>query len=423
MKQANMTGINTIKYVLVFFLLSGGGHCMLSAQTSEKKPPMEIIKRGKRPLGWHELEKIVKSSGASEKNISRTEIPSNIIESDCTCPVCGHKFKLQKLKHWDAKNGMDTDFCRHSVSISQYLLSLTMCCKCGYTEKTGSFPAEVDGNTKRFVRKNLTADTRTFIKKEVNLKLDMEFIELSQKTIPPLIKFQNAFDISQFKQKEPAHMARLCAEAAWAMRIEFCKAPFCNEINASLTRVGRLLDKQNYTPHDPYAAIDLLNAFLEKAKLNKSDRFLVYHLISANYDRIGDKAASTAYLKKCFETAGEVPFLQRLASQKKQIFAKESAFRIKAIENYTSALRKNAYTPSEIPPVLYLVAEMLRREAAFLKSYFWLKAVSKILAGKTSPLVRLCQTQLSRVSDVLEEKDMEKKPPQLLRKIVFEHGK
>ncbi len=418
-----MTDIKPSTYFLFFLLLSGCCICLLEAQTTEDKPPIEIIKKGKKPLGWHELEKIVKSSGASEKNISRKEIPSNIIDSDCTCPVCGHKFKQQKLKKWDSQNGIDTDFCRHSASVSQYLLSLTMCCKCGYTEKTELFSTAVKSNVKRFVQKNLTTATRTSIKKEVNLNLDMKFIELNQKTIPPLIKFQNAFNISQFKDQDTVHMARLSMEASWAMRIEYYKAPFCNEINSSLTRVGRLLDRQNYTPHDPYAAIELLKTVLDNAKLNKLDRFVVYHFISANYDRIGDRASTEAYLQKCVETAEKIPFLQNLAAKKKQTLAKESEFRRSAIKQYKASLEKEAYTSVEIPPVLYLIGEMLRREAAFQESYFWLKAASKIMTDKTSPLVRLCQNQLSKVTSVLDEKDLESKPPQLLRKIVFEYGK
>ena len=399
--------------------------CSHNGYTADPKPFSPISDnpgRSQKPLGWEQLEEIIKKSGASSSSISRKSPKSNIVEYNVSCPVCEHELKGQKLKHWDSENGVDTDFCRHSIGTSQYILTVITCCKCGYSARQQRFSRSATSGLEKFVKKNLTEKTRKHILREVNLKLKTEFIELSQKAIPPLLKYSNALSVAEFRKQNSLEIAKLCAEASWAMRIEFYRAPFSPLINRSLTRMSRILDNDNYSARDPENAVVFLKETLQRRRLSRTDLFLCNLFISSNYDRIGNLSMTKDYLDRAVTQAEGNKELTRIAEKKRLLLENEIRFREKAFSHYIQVLSSNGLSKKQLLPVMYLIGEMLRRNGQYQRAYFWLRGTEKILGSNESTIRILTTRQLGRVSERLTAEQKLKAPPSLLKTLVFEYG-
>ena len=166
---------------------------------------------------------------------------AEIVWKKTQCPVCQAQFLGAMPGNANSKNGLDRDFCAHSIGKACVQSNVWTCPDCGYAAQIGSFGLSWDGKpiseeTKAFVRKDvspvmfvrmckLSGIKEDFIKKgdAHNLRHFSEFIyrdDMQQDPITDWIKYDNAIKIYKQQKAPSTLMAQLYYEAACACRRE-----------------------------------------------------------------------------------------------------------------------------------------------------------------------------------------------------------
>ncbi len=157
------------------------------------------------------------------------------------CPVCQSKFLGAMPGNANNKNGLDRDFCQHSIGKACVHSSVWTCPDCGYAAVIGAFGLNwerkpIDEDTAAFVRKEVSPVMFSRmcklagIKEESIQKYDahgfkyfskyLQQDDLQQDQVPDWIKYDNAIKIYKHQKAPAALMAPLYMEAAHACRRE-----------------------------------------------------------------------------------------------------------------------------------------------------------------------------------------------------------
>ena len=186
---------------------------------------------------------------------------ARIVFRPAHCPVCNAKFTGSLRGNVNDKSGTDRDFCMHSLGKATIHSNVWACPSCGYSALIEKFDRmwndkPLSAEVSDLVRKNLSADMRTRLMKQVGVK-DSElkfpafkdvdkFAEyITQEQIKDWVKYDNAITVYKAEHAPHVLMARLYLEGAHACRRELNSeilVPFLHTvvqegISASIRRV------------------------------------------------------------------------------------------------------------------------------------------------------------------------------------------
>jgi tetratricopeptide (TPR) repeat protein len=158
-----------------------------------------------------------------------------------SCPVCGAKFQGPLPGNVNDKNGLDRDFCRHSIGRYAVHASVWMCPECGYAGPAAAadFAREFDGkplseDTVKIVKSELSAVTRqrrialAGLAQREDRPLAPEQLQfasyVAQTEVPDWMKYENALRLIEGRGVKLPHalLGKLYLEAAHACRRQVC---------------------------------------------------------------------------------------------------------------------------------------------------------------------------------------------------------
>ncbi len=167
---------------------------------------------------------------------------AEIIWKKIQCPICRAPFTGAVPGNMNNKNGMDRDFCMHSIGRACIHSNVWTCPDCGYAALIESFGLTWDKNpinedTVAFVRKDISPVMFKRMCKLAGIKEDafnkvedirglkrfseyFQLDDLQQDQINDWIKYDNAIKIYRQEKAPNTLMARLYLEAAHACRRE-----------------------------------------------------------------------------------------------------------------------------------------------------------------------------------------------------------
>ena len=150
-----------------------------------------------------------------------------------TCPICQSRFDGPLQGNLNSRNGMDRDFCRHSIGQAVVHASVWMCPDCGYAGLASdqAFGREINGEplseaSIQLVKTKLTAATR---ERMVGLLAGVKVSDrlatfIEQTWVPDWMKYENALALLENSKVKPPHtlLGKLCVEAAHSCRRFAC---------------------------------------------------------------------------------------------------------------------------------------------------------------------------------------------------------
>jgi hypothetical protein len=176
------------------------------------------------------------------------------------CPVCNAAFRAARQGNINADNGMDRDFCRHSLGKVAVHSSVWLCPECGYAALERAFGKKLDGKpigqkTVKKVRAELSPRTREHMLLLAGISVSpgktvpphlLKFGRyISQTSIPDWIKYENVLDL--LPPKTPHTLkAKLHLEAAHANRRHVCsEIGIPGLFPAFLVNLGKAIRRMN----------------------------------------------------------------------------------------------------------------------------------------------------------------------------------
>lgn len=363
------------------FQLEARGLSRARAPEKVKKKEEEPVvpQVGKLKLAAQKM--LVEGEGQRMKDVQMV----GATQQQVLCPVCSQSFGVLQVPRQPLQRGIDRDFYRHHMGLSELDFDVWCCPSCGYANFSMLFALPVDPVVKDHVNVDNKTLLQDMFKEQMGVDITKFGFILDQTDIPSSIKYEMMNRILHLYPLGAYRRYRFYLQYAWIERSRLL-APIQNTslsvaisiLNHRLEFYKKEMDQKEITS-DPQAVLDFFDTVEGERKLDAEDRVVLAIYQAGQADRLGNPRHAMELLKKAEKLHINKEVLQTLRAKRVML-----QHEYELIKEALMALRECFVEPQAIetsrwPEHIYLVGELSRRLGLFEEARIWLKQVQSII--------------------------------------------